>query len=47
MLGMSLALMYTQARSGGLPGVIRLGDRLLLNREAFDKFVAGTPACAA
>ena len=40
-LGVSTALVYKQAQAGGLPGIVRLGDRLLVNRIALDRFAAG------
>ena len=40
-LGISRGLAYDLARQGKLPGVIRLGKRLLISRKCMDEFLSG------
>ena len=39
-LGISRGSAYLAARSGELPGVIRIGRRLLVSRPALERFLA-------
>ena len=43
MLGIGRTLAFELARRGELPGVIRLGRRLVVSRAALDRALAGAP----
>ena len=41
MLGVGRTTAYMAARSGQLPGVIRIGRRVVVSREAIERLLAG------
>jgi excisionase family DNA binding protein len=43
-LGISKASAYKYAREGNIPGVVRLGKRLLIARERFDEMFDNEPS---
>ena len=43
-LGISRSLAYDEARRGTLPGLIRIGNRLLVSKDAIDRLLAGEAA---
>jgi excisionase family DNA binding protein len=40
-LGVCRNLVYQQVRAGKLPGWLRIGDRWLIGRERWEKFLSG------
>ncbi len=43
-LGISRSLAYDEARRGTLPGLIRIGNRFLVSKDAIDRLLAGEAA---
>jgi excisionase family DNA binding protein len=41
LIGCSRSLLYAEAKRGNLPGLIRLGDRLLISRAAVERLLEG------
>ena len=46
LIGCSRSLLYAEAKRGNLPGLIRLGDRLLMSREAVDRLLEGASSAS-
>jgi excisionase family DNA binding protein len=44
LLGIGRNQAYSAAKTGQLPGVIKIGKRLLVSRAALDRMLAGEPA---
>ena len=42
-LGIGRNQVYTAARNGELPGVLRIGGRILISRIAFERMLSGEP----
>ena len=42
-LGVSEAQIYRLTRAGGMPAALRLGGRILISRDALERFLAGSP----